>query len=191
MSPNHSQGVDAEWDAASEAEKTEQQAKRLRLLQRVKFFLDGANEHNAFFYDSDGNPTEIARKLAEEGWDIIKSAAGCSEAFQPLDQSVSFKGLHRYFEPANFITNINKVLPSCPEIDSFVTKKIYSKEGNFGKIAPALRRTFQVGLRHIWAEMDHIAGPRQNVESFISSTIWPISDQPEDQRAHARKAHSF
>ena len=61
--------------------------KKLVLLLRIKLFLDGANEHNAYFYDKDGTPTENARELVREGWDIVKSAAGCSGAFQALDRN--------------------------------------------------------------------------------------------------------
>ena len=96
-------------DEHEKATEDAARAKRLLLMQRIKFFLDGANEHNQFFYDVNGNPTKDAEAYIQMGWDIIKLAAGCSGIFQALDQSVTFKGLHRYFEPKNFASNFVKL----------------------------------------------------------------------------------
>ena len=122
------------------------------------------------------------------GWDIIKLAAGCSGIFQALDQSVTFKGLHRYFEPKNFASNIKKDLPPVPEIDDFIKCKILDKSagGNFQTLDPALRRTFAIGLRHIWYQLDqHCARTFQNVASHKYVGAVPVGATPSEARTHA------
>ena len=44
-------------------------------MQRIKFFFDGANEHNQFFYDKNGNPSQDTEDFIRMGWDIVKLAA--------------------------------------------------------------------------------------------------------------------
>ena len=62
------------------------------------------------------------------------------------------------------------------------------KGGNFENIAPALRRTFAVALRHIYCELDtHVALPHQNVASFKSVCIVPIDSTDES----AKKTHAL
>ena len=179
------QSQEDEHEKATEAAA---RAKRLLLMQRIKFFLDGANEHNQFFYDVNGNPTKDAEAYIQMGWDIIKLAEGCSGIFQALDQSVTFKGLHRYFEPKNFASNIKKDLPPVPEIDDFIKCKISDKSagGNFQTLDPALRRTFAIGLRHIWYQLDqHCARTFQNVASHKYVGAVPVGATPSEARTHA------
>ncbi len=181
-------------DQHEKAAEDAARAKRLFLMQRIKFFLDGANEHNQFFYDANGNPSKDAEAFIHMGWDIIKSAAGCSGIFQALDQSVTFKGLHRYFEPKYFATNIKKDLPTVPEIDEFIARKIHDKSagGNFQTLEPALRRTFAIGLRHIWYQLDqHCARLFQNVASHKLVGAVPVGETPSEARAHAHSILSL
>jgi hypothetical protein len=178
---------DSDTDAADEKKKRDQEEvdKQLLLLRRIKFFLDGANEHNQFFYDSTGEATPEARKLVEMGWDIIKSAAGCTPAFQILDNGPFFTRLHQYFEPANFINNVGKDLPSMPLVDEFIQRKLMSKKGNFADIDAALRNTFSIALRHIWSQVNVIFNQAAVSKSFRKLQQRPIIDTDEDKSAHA------
>jgi hypothetical protein len=182
-----SQDMDFDEEGAEEKKKVEQEEmeKQLFLLRRVKFFLDGANEHNQFFYDSDGEATPEARKLVEMGWDIIKSAAGCTPAFQILDNGPFFRRMHQYFEPANFINNVDKVLPPMPMVDEFIDRKLMSRKGNFANIDPALRNTFAIGLRHICSQVGVIFNQPTVCKSFQKLLQRPILDTDEDKLAHA------